>query len=678
MTKDNANNKNQPKAAPASKKEKQEIMLEEYERFRGHPVSKTVGAFNFRDELHKLPYQPGVYIMHDQNDAIIYVGKAKVLHNRVRSYFRANVGRGPAIDQMIRQIAYFEYIVTDSELEALILENNLIKEHRPKYNTLLVDDKTYPYIKVTVGEVYPRILFSRTRKKDKAQYFGPFASANAVNDTIELLNRMYGLRDCRRNLPKDIGKERACLNYYMKRCTGPCIRGEISPEEYRKRVDMALEFLSGNYKVVCDDLTRKMMEASEALNYEEAMHYRDLLNSVKQVSQKQKMSEGVGEDKDILGIAVEPENSDADAVIQSFFIRDGRLIGRDHYYMNHVGGKTTGEIMSEFMKQFYAGTPFIPRKIMVPEDFDDRDVVEQWLGVRREGKVQIIVPQKGQKEKLVELAMENARLILSKDRERMKREEGRTIGAVREVADWLHLPTAQRMESYDISNISGFANVGSMVVFEKGKPKRSDYRKFRIRTVAGPDDYACMKEVLTRRFSHGLAEREELSDKNIDIDFGSFTKFPDLILMDGGRGQVNICLSVLEELGLEIPVAGMVKDDNHRTRGLYYNNVEIPIDTHSEGFKLITRIQDETHRFAITYHRSLRSKAQVHSRLDDIPGIGPARKKALMRSFQSIEDIMNADEETLMRVPEIREKEARAIYAYFHEEAAPVAKSDAE
>lgn len=624
--------------------------------------------FDIQEELRKLPKKPGVYIMHDKNDVIIYVGKAKVLHNRVRSYFRSNIGRGPAIDQMVKQIAYFEYIVTDSELEALILENNLIKEHRPKYNTMLVDDKTYPYIKVTTGEDYPRIVVSRTRKKDRARYFGPFTSGNAVRDTIELLNRMYALRDCSRVLPRDIGKERPCLNYYMKRCTGPCIKGGVSKEEYRKQVDLAIEFLSGNYDLVTKDLTQKMTAASDALNFEEAAHYRDLLNSVKQVSQKQKMSEGAGEDRDIIGIAMEPENADADAVIQTFFIRDGRLIGREHFYMNHVGGKTTSEILSEFLKQFYAGTPYIPKDIYLPEDVEDREVIEQWLSMRKDGKVSIVIPQKGQKEKLVELAMENASIILSKDRERLKREEGRTIGAVKEIGKLLGIPAPERMESYDISDISGFANVGSMVVYEKGKPKRSDYRKFRIRTVAGPDDYACMKEVLTRRFSHGLREREELSEKNIDSTFGSFTKFPDLILMDGGRGQVNICLEVLKELHLDIPVAGMVKDDNHRTRGLYYHNVEVPIDTRSEGFKLITRIQDETHRFAIEYHRSLRSKAQVHSRLDDIPGIGPVKKKALMKSFASIDDIAAADEEALTRVPEITKKDAQAITAYFRDE----------
>ena len=629
----------------------------------------SVTGFDFDEELSKLPARPGVYMMHDAKDAIIYVGKAKSLHNRVRSYFRANIGRGPAIDQMVRQIARFEYIVTDSELEALILENNLIKEHRPKYNTLLVDDKTYPYIRVTVQEEYPRLVFSRTRKKDKARYFGPYSSAAAVRDTIELLNRMYGLRDCARVLPRDVDKERPCLNYHMKRCTGPCRSGEITAEAYRERVNLALEFLSGNYAVVLRDLKGKMTAASENLNFEEAAKYRDLLNSVQQVAQRQKMSGDTDDNRDIIGIAMDAENSDADAVIQTFFIRDGRLMGREHFYMNHVGGKTTDEILSEFLKQFYGGTPFIPKEIMLPEEIEDRQVIEQWLSQRREGKVAIRIPQKGQKEKLVSLAMENAALLLQKDRERMKREEGRTIGAVHEIASLLGLSKADRMESYDISDISGFANVGSMVVYEKGKPKRSDYRKFRIRSVAGPDDYACMREVLTRRFTHGLQETRQLQETGREDEetFGSFTHFPDLILMDGGKGQVNICLQVLGELGLSIPVAGMVKDDSHRTRGLYYNNVEIPIDTHGEGFKLITRIQDETHRFAIEYHRSIRSKEQVHSRLDDIPGVGPARKKALMRTYRSIEEIARADAGELSQIPEIPLSVAEEIVAYFAE-----------
>ena len=621
--------------------------------------------FDVQEELKKLPAKPGVYIMHDERDAIIYVGKAVNLHNRVRSYFRKIVGRGPQIDQMVRQIARFEYIVTDSELEALILENNLIKEHRPKYNTMLKDDKTYPYIKVTVAEPYPRILFARRQKKDKARYFGPYTSAQAVRSTIELLNRMYGLRDCARVLPRDFGKERPCLNFHMERCCAPCA-GNVPEEEYRKRVDMALEFLSGRYDPIIRDLTEKMMQASEAMEFEKAIRFRDLLNDVQQVAQKQKMSENIGENRDILGIAVDNASPDSDGVVQVFFLRDGKLIGREHFYMTHVAGRKKAEILSEFIRQFYSGTPSVPREIMLPCELADRELLEQWLTAVKGSKVTLKVPVKGQKEKLVELANTNAGLILDKDRERLKREEGRTIGAVKEVEALLGLKSAARMEAFDISNISGFANVGSMVVYEKGKPKRSDYRKFRIKTVAGPNDYACMKEVLTRRFRHGMDERRELSEKQIDSEFGSFTRFPDLLLMDGGRGQVNIALQVLDELGISIPVCGMVKDDRHRTRGLYYNNIEIPIDRSGEAFKLITRIQDEAHRFAIEYHRSLRGKAQTESILDRIPGIGPARRKALMREFSSIEEIMEADTERLAQVPEITQSAAEEIYRYFH------------
>ena len=620
-----------------------------------------MGNFDIQEELKKLPKNPGVYIMRDENDTIMYVGKAINLHNRVRSYFRANIGRGPQIDRMVKQIARFEYIVTDSELEALVLENNLIKEHCPRYNTLLKDDKTYPYIKVTVAEEYPRILFSRLMKKDKSRYFGPFTSAAAVKDTIELINKLYGLRTCNRVLPRDIGLERPCLNYHMKQCCGPC-NGHVTREEYRERIDKALDFLNGNYSVILKDLQEKMEAASEELDFENAARYRDLIASVKVVAQKQKMTDSSMEDKDIVAIAAD----DKDAVVQVFFVRDGRLIGREHFYMTHVSETPREEILGNFVKQFYAGTPFIPRQLMLPEEIEDMDIIEKWLTQRKGSRVYITVPERGQKEKLMELAAQNAELVLSKDKERIKREEGRTIGAVKEIEKLLGIKGLTRMEAYDISNISGFANVGSMVVYEKGKPKKSDYRKFRIKTVAGPDDYACMKEVLTRRLLHGIEERHDLEVRDIDAQYGSFTKFPDLILMDGGRGQVNICLQVLEELGITIPVCGMVKDDNHRTRGLYYNNVELPIDTRSEGFKLITRIQDEAHRFAIEYHRSLRSKAQVKSSLDDIPGIGPARRKALMKAFKSIEDIRQSTVEDLAAVPEIPLSTARQIYDFFH------------
>ena len=625
-------------------------------------------GFNFEEELKKLPKKPGVYIMRDDKDVILYVGKAINLHNRVRSYFRENIGRGPAIDQMVSLIARFEYIVTDSELEALVLENNLIKENSPKYNTLLKDDKTYPYIKVTVGEDYPRILFSRTMKKDKSRYFGPYTSAAAVKDTIELLNKLYQLRTCSRVLPRDTGLERPCLNYHIKQCLAPC-QGYVSREEYRKQVAGALEFLNGNYSPILKDLEEKMNKAAEELEFEEAARYRDLLSSVRQVSQKQKITEGVGEDKDILALY----QDETEAVVQVFFVRDGKLIGREHYYMTHVPENNKPAILQDFVKQFYAGTPFIPRELMLQYEIEDAELIEKWLSERKGSRVYLKVPKIGSKEKLVELAAQNAKLVLSQDREKLKREEGRTIGAVKEISDLLQLPLGgtARMEAYDISNINGFENVGSMVVYEKGKPKRSDYRKFKIKSVSGPDDYACMREVLTRRFRHGMEESRELEEQEMDQEYGSFTKFPDLILMDGGRGQVNIALSVLEELGIDIPVCGMVKDDNHRTRGLYYHNIELPIDTHSEGFKLITRIQDEAHRFAIEYHRSLRSKTQVKSVLDDIPGVGPARRKALMRHFKSLQEIRQATVEELMEIPEMNERTAQEIVAFFASQTRP-------
>ena len=619
--------------------------------------------FDIEEELKKLPAKPGVYIMHDEADTILYVGKAVNLHNRVRYYFRKIHGRGPQIEKMVQQIARFEYIVTDSELEALVLENNLIKENSPKYNTLLKDDKTYPFIKVTVSEEFPRVLFSREMKKDRSRYFGPYTSAAAVKDTIELLNKLFKLRTCNRVLPRDLGQERPCLNHHIGQCLAPC-QGYIDQEEYRKRVDQALDFLGGNYNMILKDLEKKMQDAAEELNFEEAIRYRDLFESVKSVSQKQKITHSDGEDKDIIAMAQDEQ----DAVIQVFFVRGGKLIGREHYYMTNVSGLPRRDILQQFIQQFYAGTPFLPRELMLQEAVEDMDVLEQWLSSKRGSRVYLRVPRKGSKEKLVELAGQNAALILSKDKEKIRREEGRTIGAVKEIALLLHLEHISRMEAFDISNISGFENVGSMVVYEKGKPKRSDYRKFKIKTVSGPDDYACMKEVLTRRFVHGMEEREELSAKKMDTEYGSFTKFPDLLLMDGGKGQVNIALEVLKELKIDIPVCGMVKDDNHRTRGLYYHNQEIPIDKHSEGFKLITRIQDEAHRFAIEYHRSLRSKTQVKSVLEDIPGVGETRRKALMRRFKSIDEMKTASVEQFSAIPEIPENVAKGIYAFFHPE----------
>ena len=613
--------------------------------------------FNIQEELKKLPGKPGVYLMHDEKDAIIYVGKAISLKNRVRQYFQSSRNKGAKIEQMVTHISRFEYIVTDSELEALVLECNLIKEHRPKYNTMLMDDKTYPFIKVTVNEPFPRVMMARRMKKDKAKYFGPYTSAGAVKDTIELIRKLYHIRSCNRSLPKDIGKERPCLNYHIHQCYAPC-QGYISREEYRKSIDEVVRFLNGNYDPILKELEEKMLDASENLEFEKAIEYRELLASVQKIAQKQKITDTAGDDRDIIAMASEGE----DAVVQVFFIRGGRFIGRDHFYLKIAENDTKSEILSSFIKQFYAGTPYIPAELMLPEEIEDQEIIEEWLTTRREHKVRLRIPKKGTKEKLVELAQKNAQMVLKNDKERLKREEGRTIGAVKELEKILGLTGIIRMEAYDISNTNGFDSVGSMVVYEHGKPKRNDYRKFKIKSVQGPDDYASMNEVLTRRFEHGLRERQDESET------GGFQAFPDLIMMDGGRGQVNIALEVLEKLNLHIPVCGMVKDDNHRTRGLYFNNVELPIDRNSECFRLITRIQDEAHRFAITFHRQLRSKGQVHSILDDIPGVGPARRKDLMRSFENIEAIRNATVDDLKELPSMNEKSAQEVYKFFHQD----------
>ena len=612
--------------------------------------------FIIEEELKKLPAKPGVYIMHGEKDEIIYVGKAISLKNRVRQYFQSSRNKGAKIERMVTHITRLEYIITDSELEALVLECNLIKEHRPKYNTMLKDDKSYPFIKVTVHEPYPRVLFARRMKKDKARYFGPYTSGGAVKDVIELVRKLYQVRSCNRSLPRDTGKDRPCLYYHMKQCKAPC-QGYVSQEEYRKNINKVIKFLNGDFQDAISELMEKMQKASEEMRYEDAMEYRDLISSIRKIGERQKITGYGQEDRDIIAVAMDDSEDlrDQDAVVQVFFIRDGRLIGRDHFYLRVAKGDTKAQVLSSFLKQFYAGTPFIPSEIMLQSEIEDADIIEEWLSGRRKQKVHIRVPKKGTKEKLVELALENARMVLSKDRERIRREEGRTIGAVHEVEEWLGLKNVVRMEAYDISNISGFESVGSMVVYEKGRPKRSDYRKFKIKWVQGPNDYASMEEVLTRRFTH-----------ESNGEFDSFARLPDLILMDGGRGQVNIALKVLNELGISIPVCGMVKDDHHRTRGLYFNNVEIPIDTSGEGFRLITRIQDEAHRFAIEYHRSLRSREQVHSILDDIPGIGDTRRKALLRKFKSVENIRDASEKELAQTESMNARSARQVYEFFH------------
>ncbi|WP_073994301.1 excinuclease ABC subunit UvrC [Parasporobacterium paucivorans] len=617
--------------------------------------------FNIEEELKKLPSSPGVYLMHDGRDTIIYVGKAINLKNRVRQYFQKSRNVSSKIEQMVTRITYFEYIVTDSELEALILESNLIKEHQPRYNTMLKDDKSYPYIKVTVQEDYPRILFSRDQKKDKSKYFGPFTSAGAVKDTIELLTKIYKIRTCSRVLPRDIGKERPCLNYHIQQCDGPC-QGYISKRDYGQAVQSTMEFLKGNFKDVLNLLEDKMNQASEELEFEKAIEYRELLFSVRQIFQKQKMEADNNENKDIIAYAADG----LDAVVQVFFIRNGKLLGREHFHLRIALQESGRQILGSFIKQYYAGTPFIPKELLVQEEPEDEEVIEEWLSGRLGQKVRITTPKKGGKEKLVELAKKNADLIISQDKEKLRIEHIRTAGAMEEIRELLGLEKLNRIEAFDISNTSGYESVASMVVYEGGKPKRNDYRKFRIKWVKGADDYSSLAEVLTRRLAHGIKEAQELEEKGISQNLGNFTKFPDLILMDGGKGQVNIALRVLEEMGLDIPVCGMVKDDNHRTRGLYYRNEEVPLKKSSEGFRLITRIQDETHRFAIEYHRKLRGKEQLHSILDDIEGVGPKRRLELMKAFKNIDNIKNADMEELNAVPGMNMAAARKIYEFFH------------
>ena len=623
--------------------------------------------FNIEEELRKLPDKPGVYLMHDKNDTIIYVGKAVVLKNRVRQYFQSSRGKSPKIQRMVEQISWFEYIVVDSEMEALILECNLIKEHQPKYNTMLKDDKHYPYIRVTVNEEYPRIMLARERKKDKAKYFGPYTSAQAVHDSIDLLKKTYFIRSCNKVLPRDTGKERPCLYYHMGQCKAPC-QGYISKEEYRENIGQVEEFLNGNYTLITKRLEQQMMKFSEEMEFEKAAEYRDLLFSVKRLAEKQKADDDMSVERDIIAFATAGD----EAVAQVFFVRNGKMVGREHFYLTGVENEERSTVMANFIKQFYSGTPHVPKELLLSNDTDDLELLESWLTAKRGKKVRIVIPKKGSKERLVELAEKNASFVLQKDSERIAEQEKRTKGALKEIAGWLEMENLHRIEAFDISNTSGFENVASMVVFEGGKPKKADYRKFKTKTIAGPDDYASMKEVLTRRFEHAKRELQELQEtyktdsKEAVAEMGSFTRLPDLILMDGGRGQVNIALEVLAEQKLSIPVCGMVKDDNHRTRGLYYNNIEIPIDTRSEGFHLITRIQDETHRFAIEYHRSLRGKAQTRSVLDDIPGVGGARRRTLMKHYGSLEALKQAEVEELAKLPSMNIRAAQAVYDFLH------------
>ena len=618
----------------------QDDFLARKEQILNRNSAKNFKEFNIENELKKLPAKPGVYLMHDASDEIIYVGKAIKLCNRVRQYFQRSKKPSSKIEQMVSHVSYFEYIVTDSEMEALILE--------------LMDDKAYPYIRITVDEDFPRVMLAHKQVRDKSRYFGPYPSGLAVKDTLELVHKLFGIRTCNRVLPRDQGKERPCLNYHIGQCMGPC-QGYVTKEEYGKQIDRVISLLNGNYVQLRKELEEKMKAAAAELEFETAAKYRDLAESITKIAQQQKITDSSSlNDRDVIASAIEG----ADAVVQVFFVREGKLIGRDHYHVSVAGGDTEADVLSSFVKQYYAGTPFLPGEIYIPCELEDMEVIGSWLTKKRGKKVEILVPKRGRKEKMLELAAQNAKIVLRQDKDRIKREEERTTGALKEIEGWLNLTHIDRIEAYDISNTSGMESVGSMVVFEGGKPKRNDYRKFRIKSVQGPNDYASMYEVLTRRFERAKAVSENTSD--------SFLRLPDVIMMDGGRGQVNMALEVLGKLEMSIPVCGMVKDDHHHTRGLYYNNVELPIDTHSEGFHLITRVQDEAHRFAIEYHKSLRGKKEIHSILDDIPGIGPKRRLALMRQFGDINEIREATVAQLVDVEGMNERAAESVYEFFH------------
>jgi excinuclease ABC subunit C len=612
--------------------------------------------FDLKEELKKIPAKPGCYLMHGEDDEIIYIGKAKVLCNRVRQYFQNTKKPSAKVEQMVSHVAWFEYIVTDSEMEAFVLEANLIKLHRPKYNTVMMDDKAYPYIRVTADEDFPRITMTRRRFRDKARYYGPYPVGINIGETLDLVHSLFGIRTCRRVLPRDIGKERPCLNYYIGRCCGPCT-GKVSREDYAERIAGAENLLSGNYQKTVRGLEEKMKEASDSLEFEKAARYRDLAAQVKKAAEQQKITDSSSlDDRDVIACACEAEN----AVVQVFYVREGKMIGRDLFHITVAIDDTVSAILTDFVKQYYAGTPFIPGEILVQKELEDQEAIAGWLSQKRGKKVTIRMPQRGPRGYLMKMAEENARMVLEKDSEKLRREKERTAGAVHEIARLLDLPTVYRMEAYDISNTSGLESVGSMVVFEGGRPRKSDYRKFRIKTVQGPNDYASMTEVLTRRFTRGIEEQAEGMPEN------SFTRMPDLIMMDGGRGQVHMAEEVLRKLSLDIPVVGMVKDDRHRTRGLYYHDGEVPIDTHSEGFHLITRVQDEAHRFAITYHRGLRGKAQIHSVLDDIPGIGEKRRAGLMHTFGDIRAIRDAPVEDLAKAENMNRAAAESVWNFFH------------
>lgn len=610
--------------------------------------------FIIEDELKRLPDLPGVYLMKDETGHIIYVGKAINLKNRVRQYFQNSKNHAIKVKKMVQHIASFEYIVTRSEVEALVLECNLIKKYSPKYNIRLKDDKTYPYIKINIQDPFPRMMVVRQMKKDGAKYFGPYTNVNAMWELVDIIKNNWQLLTCSRNLPRDIGKERACLNYHIGKCHAPC-EGKISQEDYRKMINEVVDFLSGKYKEIIKKLQGEMQEASEQLAFEKAAALRDKILAIEKVEQKQTATLSSMLDQDVIAFAKSPE----DTLIQVYFVRQGKLVGREHFYLQDTEDEVIEDIFRDFIVQFYANATFIPKEIVIERTPREVEVLAKYLAEKKGSKVQLITPQKGEKHGLMALASKNAEVTLSQFGDQMKKEQERTFGALEELKTAIGLEQVPyRMEAYDISNTQGVQSVGGMVVFEGGKPLKSDYRKFKIKSIFGPNDYGSLEEVLNRRFNRMQIEEEE----------NSFTKIPDVILMDGGKGQVHVAEQVVAKFGLSIPVCGMVKDDRHRTRGLLYEGREIILDSHSEAFKLITRVQDEVHRFSIEYHKKLRGKAQIQSVLDDIPGVGKERKKLLMLHFKSVDQLRAASLSEIEQVDGIPHQVASNIYHFFHKE----------
>ncbi|MCH3965883.1 MAG: excinuclease ABC subunit UvrC [Clostridium sp.] len=619
--------------------------------------------FDFDYQLKVLPDKPGVYIMKDSLGGVIYVGKAKVIKNRVRQYFQNSRNHSNKVRAMVENVAEFEYIVTDSEIEALILECNLIKKYRPKYNILLKDDKHYPFIKITLNEDFPRVMITRRIKKDGCKYFGPFPNSSFVYETIELIKKIFPVRTCRMKIIDGKMAARPCLNYFINLCKSPCT-GYITKCEYDKIVQEIIDLLSGKDRDIMKKLKLEMETASEDMEFEKAADLRDKIFAIKKITEKQKIITGNFEDEDFINIS----SDDRDSCIQIFFLRDGKIVGREHYIVENTAGMPKDEIVSNFIKEFYGGTAYIAKNIYVP-CLEDMELLTEWLSMKKDSKVTIKIPQKGDKKSTLDLVEKNARTTLQNFKMKLIHDSRGHREALQELADLLGLEDIpHRMEAYDISNIQGVDSVGSMVVFEDGLAKHSDYRRFKIDTVKGANDYDSLAEILTRRFRHGLNEIERIQKKNLKLSAGKFCVFPDLILMDGGKGQINTAVRVLENFEIDIPVCGMVKDSSHKTRGIIYNNIELMVSSHSSLMKLITRIQDEVHRFAITYHRSLRNKRVLHSILDDIPNVGDKRRKVLLKEFGNIENIRSATFERLMETPSIDRRTAESIINYFKNE----------